>query len=399
MLKFALKNIYRYKLRSLLTLIVIMVSAFTSIFSMGFYQGLVGIFLDGFINYQVGHIKITTPQYLENERFLPVYQNIKNISSLQQELQQISNIKQVVPTYKFYGLVGVGENTYPVSVIALDLQNNSFNFPSKLKQGIISDNGLLIGEQLQKKIGVSLNQELLVVSTSVEGGLNAIKNSVTGIFSFGMRLLDVQHVFMNLSSAQKLLRSGDATTEIYLFLDNINDVDQMVSFLQQKYPDFAIESYKKQMGAFYSMFEIQKYIMAMFTVFVMFLGSLIIVNSLLASVYERMTEIGMLKAIGFTDTELAKMFFYEGSIYGIIGGLLGFLIGISSIYYLSIVGIDISTILQNTTMPVPPVLYPHLTVDNLVLSLLIVVLTPGLVALIPSKHIKKITPIEALSNH
>ena len=73
----------------------------------------------------------------------------------------------------------------------------------------------------------------------------------------------------------------------------------------------------------------------------MFLGSFVITNSLVASIYERMHEIGMLKAIGFTNGELTRMLFYEGIIYWYHRRRNRFTAGALLVSYLSHVGIDL----------------------------------------------------------
>ena len=130
----------------------------------------------------------------------------------------------------------------------------------------------------------------------------------------------------------------------------------------------------------------------------MFLGSFVITNSLVASIYERMHEIGMLKAIGFTNGELTRMLFYEGIIYGIVGGGIGFTAGALLVYYLSHVGIDFSASIGDANMPIETIIYPKLTFISATASLLIAVLVPGIVSLIPARLMKKITHVEALTS-
>ncbi|MGL4394707.1 MAG: ABC transporter permease [Brevinema sp.] len=398
MFRFTIKNMLRYKMRTFLTMFVIMVSAYTSILSLGFQDGLLNVFLDSFINYQTGHIRIITPEYLENERFLATYNNITNLSQLEKELAQVPEIKKTVPRYQFFGFISYQEQSYQTRIVAVDMFRNNYQFNEYLKIGALRDKGILMGDDFTAKINANLEDQVMVVGSTVEGGLNASKPALMGKYHYNMKLMDQKTVFIDMNTAYRLLRTEDSAGEVLVYLTHKKHVDRVISQLKTKYPNLVIQSYKDQLGSFNSIIELQTLILFIITAFVMFLGSLIIVNSMLASIYERMPEFGMMKAIGFSDKEIASIFLNEGAIYGLIGGSLGFLLGVGNIFYLSIHGLDLSKIMGNSTLPVSSTLYPTINGMTALFCYLIILIIPSLVALIPARHIQKITPLKALTN-
>ncbi|MBR9707231.1 MAG: ABC transporter permease [Candidatus Diapherotrites archaeon] len=60
-----------------------------------------------------------------------------------------------------------------------------------------------------------------------------------------------------------------------------------------------------------------------------------VLNTMLMSVLERFKEIGVLKAVGWTDSDVIKMVLYETAMVGILGTVLGLLLGIGAASYLS----------------------------------------------------------------
>ncbi|MCJ7522346.1 MAG: FtsX-like permease family protein, partial [Dehalococcoidia bacterium] len=56
-------------------------------------------------------------------------------------------------------------------------------------------------------------------------------------------------------------------------------------------------------------------------------GSLGVVNTMMSSVYERIRDIGIMKAVGASRSQILKMFLYEALIIGLIGGILGYVVG------------------------------------------------------------------------
>jgi len=109
------------------------------------------------------------------------------------------------------------------------------------------------------------------------------------------------------------------------------------------------------------------------------------INTILTSVYERVKEIGVLKAIGATNNDILILFIIEGLIISIFGGLLGLLIG-----YLLAVAIDIWANSQG---------YPikaKFSYDMVLLVLIISIITGFLSSYFPAKKATEIKPQEAL---
>ena len=398
MFKFAIKNILRYRSRSMLTLIVIAFSALASMTCVGMMEGVINHMIDGFVKYDTAHIRITTTEFKEKIRFQPMYANIKEVNSFKEELLRFPEIELVSPAFRFGGLIAQNDSTIPVTLIALDLDNNSYDLKSKIITGKISDKGIIMGITLAEKFNLKVGDSPLIASTTVDSGLNATKTPIIATSYFGVSQFDKHTVIMDLQTGEKLLRTPDTATEVFIILKNIKNTDMMVEKLKKLYPDYVIDSYKDQMGPLYNSIEMEKNILYLLAMIIMFLGSFVITNSLVASIYERMHEIGMLKAIGFTNGELTRMLFYEGIIYGIIGGGIGFTAGALLVYYLSQVGMDFSASIGDANIPIESIIYPKLTFISATASLLIAVIVPGIVSLIPARLMKKITPVEALTS-
>jgi putative ABC transport system permease protein len=100
----------------------------------------------------------------------------------------------------------------------------------------------------------------------------------------------------------------------------------------------AVEDSIKHMGfTAFSLLDASKSLSLIFTVFDLFLGifgslalvvaSLGIVNTLVMAILERRREIGVLKALGASDSDVRSLFFVEAGAMGSLGGILGVVIG------------------------------------------------------------------------
>ena len=56
-------------------------------------------------------------------------------------------------------------------------------------------------------------------------------------------------------------------------------------------------------------------------------GSFGVVNTMMSSVYERIKDIGIMKAVGASRRQIIKMFLYESAVVGLVGGIFGYVVG------------------------------------------------------------------------
>ena len=100
----------------------------------------------------------------------------------------------------------------------------------------------------------------------------------------------------------------------------------------------------------------QKYYFSIFLVAIVLLIAMVgIVNSILMSVYERIREIGVLRAFGFKDKRNRKAFYCRRLITGLIGSLLGIALGSLGVYYLATYGYPIADMIGDIDLGEYPV--------------------------------------------
>jgi len=108
-----------------------------------------------------------------------------------------------------------------------------------------------------------------------------------------------------------------------------------------------------------------------------------IVNTLVLSITERTREIGMLRAIGLTRSQLRRMVRYESVITSGIGGVIGIIIGVALAWVFSL-GLEDEGIVFRI---------PWL---QLLIFLVVAVLAGVLAAVLPARRAAKLDPLDAL---
>jgi len=56
-------------------------------------------------------------------------------------------------------------------------------------------------------------------------------------------------------------------------------------------------------------------------------GSFGVVNTMMSAVHERIKDIGIMKAVGASPSQIVRMFLYEAVVIGLIGGIFGYIAG------------------------------------------------------------------------
>ena len=123
-----------------------------------------------------------------------------------------------------------------------------------------------------------------------------------------------------------------------------------------------------------------------------------IINTMLMAVMERIPEIGTLKAMGFKNTGIVRMFIYEGGIIGAFGSALGCLIGLLISIYLVHVGLDFSSVFEDMDIvyPMKFIIKGEIDYVNLLYVFLFGVLVSVIVTLWPIRKATKLEPVDAL---
>jgi putative ABC transport system permease protein len=124
-------------------------------------------------------------------------------------------------------------------------------------------------------------------------------------------------------------------------------------------------------------------VLALIAMLVGFMG---ITNTLTMNVMERTQEIGMLRSVGMTRTQVMRMILSEAALMGLIGGLMGLVFGV----LLSRLFLTAMTSMSGyrLTYVLPP--------DRIAMAVLIALLTSQAAALLPTVRAARIRILEAV---
>jgi putative ABC transport system permease protein len=238
-------------------------------------------------------------------------------------------VRRMVPRLEFGGMVSSGPRTLPYSGVAIDpsLEKAAFGMGGQVKSGKpldrrAPDDGVILGVEMARQLGVKPGDYVTVMAPTVLGGLNAMDMTVVGLRETGSTQGDSYYLQAKLPTIQKLLIT-DKISKLAVVLDDKADVAAVEARLLTAAPGLDARTWLQLQP-------IYKQVMGMYeTAFTVF-GTLILIVTLmgvgvliLTSVLERAREIGVMRSLGIAGGQVRSTFVFEGMLLCIAGLLVG----------------------------------------------------------------------------
>lgn len=350
-LRFAWKNVWRNRRRSMTTMGITAVSVCGLLFFGGFvlytYQS-----LEEFSARSQGHVLIGHADYFDKEEDAPMSLGLNNWREIRQQLQADDGVRRVLPRIQFNGLISNGEKSSIFIAEGVDARYEftvSGPFLQVSKGDVLSPGStglpqLMLGQGLAKTLNAGTGDILTLLSTTSDGALNGIDVQVVGIFGTGVPELDARKLMVSLDTAQSLLNSSRVST-LSVYLRNTRDTQIFQQSVRQRYPHLGNRNWSDLAFFYHKVRDLYNRIFSVIGVVLIVVVMLSVANTMSMAVVERTREIGTLAALGTLPGELLKNFVLEAMVIGGLGSLLGVILaGLMSLYL----------ILVPVMMPPPP---------------------------------------------
>lgn len=330
----AKKHITERKKQSLISIIGITIGIVVLMVSIGIANGLDKNMIDSILSV-TSHIVVA-----DGER-------IKDYKELKGKIEKIDGVKGAVPSISTQGILkynGIyGSYVSGVKIEGYDLKSAqiAMNLDKKLAYGVIDENkvnGILIGKELFRNIGASLGDTVTIISPENK----EVKFQIMGVFQSGYYDYDMNMVILPLKAVQYLMYGEDSVEKIDVTLDN--------PYFAPKVADKIMEStgiYSRTWGELnrnlLSALSLEKTVMILVFSLIVIIAGFVVWVTLNMLVREKIKDIGIMRAMGFSKTSVMKIFLIQGMILGVIGITIGTIISLSFLYYIEHSNLDFIT--------------------------------------------------------
>lgn len=402
-LKLALRNVFRNRRRTIITLAAMGFGAAAIIVFGGFVHSIYFGVRESTIRSQIGHIQLYRRGFSEKGNLAPYDYLIRDYGALRAELARLPHVKTVTARLGFSGLISTGDTTTSFVGTGVDPEGEA----ELSSLAVIVDGsdlarrdarGIILGVGLAHAFGVKPGDELTLLTTTKGGALNALAVKVRGVWESGEKAYDDRFLRVGLGEVQRLLdvENGEVQS-VVLLLDATEHTavvrERIERLIRERGLDLEMKTWDELALRYHQVRELFGRIFAVLTLIVSIMVVFGITNTMTMAIFERTREIGTIRALGTRRRGVISMFLLEGVSLGILGGVAGVILGIVLAKAISAVGIQ---------LPPPPgstrgfLVQIFIVPDVLFQAFRLSIVTAALASLYPAWRAARVDVVEAL---
>jgi len=404
--KIAVRNLIRYKRRTLLTSSLIAIGVlFVLVFiaaSGSFKYLMIGQITDSML----GHLQVHKRGYMASIDSLPLTLNLsaKAEKKLEAAIKEIPEIEAFSPRIKFGGMFSNFIETTNIRVNGVYPEKEIATIPlflSRIKQGekAINKGEILIPELLASGLKVKAGDTVVVIATNQDGSVNGKQFKVGGIIE-SVTGPGGRDGYIHIEDAMEILRIEEMEiSEVAIRLKDFSKLNKISSLLdsnlsqhlnKQGKPVFDVRTWEK-LSPFYNIARMIDVMTIFIKLMLIAIVLVSIMNVMIMAVFERIREIGTIAAIGTMPEKILSLFLIEGFSLGIIGAVVGNLLAFLVIFLINIIKVTFNFGRQSGL-----VLAPSLKIGDILFVSAAVILVSVLAALQPAFKAARMEPVDAL---
>ena len=349
----AWRNIWRNKRRTLITIAAVAFAVFMSAFMQSFQKGVWDMVVDGAVNVYYGYAQIHGNGYWEDQSIENAIVYDDKLKAIPGKIEEVNNL---VPRIESFALASEGDLTSGVLVLGVDpeIEDAMTDISSRLIQGEFlgeNDESILAASGLVEKLGLNLNDTLILISQGYHGVNAAGKFPIKGIFEFAIPDLNKTLVVMPLLRAQSFYGAQNLVTTLAIDIDDRRDLPEVLPKIQSLLTppeDFELMAWQELIPELVEARQVDDAGSVIILAILYLLITFAIFGTILMMTKERSYEFGVLTAIGMGRWKLFYAVWLETVLLGLFGAICGILISLPIVYYFNQHPIPVSAIAEGS---------------------------------------------------
>lgn len=406
--KLAMRNLFRYKRRTLLTSMLITLGVVAVLMFIAITGSFKAMMVGQITDSMIGHIQIHQKGYLSSIDSLPLDKNLTG-KQIEKVIRILADEKKIA-AYSMRIRLGVMFSNFTettnIRLNAASPEDEMKTAPLLAKriidgdsEGLLRQGEILVPELIAAGMKVKVGDSVVLVANNKDGSVNGQTFTVRGVLE-GITGPGGRDGMIHIDDAKGLLRiAGTEVSEIAIRLKDIEQIPEVLASLQKQ-----LGAIKNQKGK--EVFEVHPWgkispfaniaqMIDLMTLFVkIMLVSIVLVsimNVMIMAVYERINEIGTISAIGTLPNKILGLFVAEGFLLGVLGTAIGTVVSLISIAIMNVNQISFSWGRQSGLL-----LSPTIAFTDVILTVVTVIVIAVIASLQPAWKAAKMDPITAL---
>lgn len=278
------------------------------------------------------HVELFVPGAL-SETVLDRFDELAKIAT------QNDQVVGVAPFVGAQAIIMHGRVLRGVQVRGIDpaLETQVSDLPGQMVQGMLSslvagDFNVVLGEDLASALGVRVGDSVMLLApqgTVSPAGLNPRMRqfTVTGLFRSGHYEYDSSLVFAQARDVARMFRDT-ATAGARIKVTDMHQAPQISRAIVQNAPQGVLASdWSRNNRTWFAAVQTEKRMMFLILALIVAVAAFNLLSSQVMAVKDKQADIAILRTLGATPGEIARIFLIQGALIGVIGTLLGVLGG------------------------------------------------------------------------
>jgi lipoprotein-releasing system permease protein len=284
-----------------------------------------------------------------------------------------------------YGPLQINGNLMGVDILDED---RLFDIRKKLKEGkpenlLTVSNSILMGEGLAKKLSAEMGD--IITITTPKGVVFSLK--VVGIFKFGLGAIDNFKSYCSIQTVQNVLQKDKSyITEIYIKLKDLDKAPALAALYKKKF-GYTAEDWQTANAAFLSGNKLRSVMVYLISCTLLVVAGFGIYNIMSMTINDKMKDIAILKATGFSGNDIVSIFMTQALIIGMVGAFVGVTLGFFLCLAVSRIPFDGGGVISIDHLPM------NFSIRYYIIGILFGTITTAIAGFMPSRKASKVDPV------
>jgi ABC-type lipoprotein release transport system permease subunit len=371
--RLGLRNLFRNRWRSGLTLAAVAVSVALMVWTIGFLEGWLNEMTRGMTGLETLQVQVQTVEHVRNPR---VYRTFEPTPEQLARIAALPGVTGIARRAELHGLIGTERRSQVARLIGVEPAREAAATP--IADAVIAgrwlDDGVpgaaadvapgtppavqaVLGEGLARQLEVAPGDELVVFLEGADGSLGNDVLAVVGIVRTGNSMLDRSAAYLRLADAQSLAALGTGIHRLAIRTAETGDARAtaaaVAATLGAAYPlppddvavgeeALAVLSWQELTPALDQVIQLSRNSYWIMYLLIYLIAAVGVLNTQRMSAMERRREFGVMMAIGMRPRRLFRTLLVETAVLGLVGAALGAALGGAITWYHATQGLNLA---------------------------------------------------------
>jgi len=339
--RMAWRNIWRNRRRTAVTTGAMALALFVTILYSGLVDGLLVNMERDLLDYEVGDIQVFARGYQDAPS---LFTSMEDAGSLVTALNRagLPSCARLIGT----GLAAAGDSSAGVQLRGIDVEKDAavLALAGQVARGewlsTADPAGVVLGRRLAAILEVNPGDSVVVVSQATDGSIANDLYRVRGVLRGIGEATDRSAVCMTAGAFRELMSMPSGAHQVIVRRPKGMSLEEAAAAVRTAAPGRDVMTWRQLIPTLATMMDSMRGLIVVMFLIVYIAIAIVILNAMLMSVFERIREFGVLKAVGAGPGTVLSLILLESVMQMGVAIAAGVLLSLPALWYLAGTGID-----------------------------------------------------------